>query len=82
MGAVRKTGSIFTLGLVDFRTRAERLARAEAKLGVAEASMASATERAERAQRRAEKAEAKALSLSGSRRQRRRAAKARIVAEA
>lgn len=81
MGFIRKTASIATIGLVNFRSKGERLARAEAELEEARADYSSAragrdrhAAAAERAQRRAAKSERRALSSKKqAKRERRRA---------
>lgn len=67
MGVIRKTASIGTLGLIRFRSKAERLERANAELDRAQRRLVAATaaaetskDRARRAERRARKAEARA----------------------
>ncbi|HJR25630.1 MAG TPA: hypothetical protein VJ804_09165, partial [Acidimicrobiales bacterium] len=68
MGVIRKTASISTLGLVKFRSKKERLKRAEAaeriandELEAEKAARAAADERVAEAERRAKKAELAAL---------------------
>ncbi|MEZ5225677.1 MAG: hypothetical protein R2710_03110 [Acidimicrobiales bacterium] len=81
MGAIRKTLSIATLGIVNFRSKSERLARAENERDLALAAGSEASARAEklsararRAEKRAKKAEWRALGeAKKSRRERRRA---------
>jgi len=78
MGLIRKTTSIGTFGLVRYRSKAERLQRANAELDRAQRKLAEATtaaetsrERARKAERRARKAEAKAGLMAQQRRTRR-----------
>jgi hypothetical protein len=68
MGLIRKTASISTLGLVSFRSKKERLKRAEAaeriahdELDAEKAARTAADERVAEAERRARKAELAAL---------------------
>jgi hypothetical protein len=68
MGLIRKTVSISTLGLVPFRSKRERLRRAEAaqqeassELAAEQAARAAADERVAAAEKRAEQAELLAL---------------------